>query len=112
MWLLFDDDCGVCTSFAKFVHRLIGLPIMPMTNPMILKEGIANLGEEMYWKSFHIVDSVGWTSEKEAIIRLAYYFPMGSLLTKIASINPISLVLMGVLRRMQKQRKLECIIPG
>ena len=110
MYLLFDDDCGICTQFAGFFSRLLKIPHIPLHNPSSMKKGIPLIGEETYWKSFHIVNGNIWVSEKEAIIALSSNFPFGNILSRIVALPPIITLCMIILRKMQIKRKLSCAI--
>jgi len=110
-YLLFDDDCGICTKFSHFIKRLLGskVELIPMHIPQVEDLGMQHIPRS-YWNSFHIVENNHWTTESRAIVALAALFPFGSFLKQVASVKPIQELLMFILRRMQQQRKIECEI--
>lgn len=111
-YLLFDDDCGICTKFSKLLRRILpsSVAILPMHNPLVLSEGVEALGYEEYWTSFHMVVDQQWSTEAEAIIQLAGTLPLGSIWKLVASTPIILKPLLQLLRLMQKIRHTECAI--
>lgn len=110
-FLLFDDDCGICTVFARGFRTLLAgkTTVIPMHPPTVEEIGTSHIGED-YWKSFHIVKDKTWTTEGDAIVALASLLPMGTLWERIAKIPLIHGLLVYFLRQMQFQRKMECKI--
>ncbi len=108
--LLYDDDCGVCTIFAKGLNRLFSIHTMPMHQQSILKKGIKAIGEDEYWRSFHIVNGNKWTTEQDAIVELFKIVPLGSIPHRVIKLAPIMKYTMFVLKYLQNTRKLECEI--
>lgn len=105
---LYDDDCGICTKVSHFIGRLLNVKIMKMHESKLMKEGYLVIGEENYWKSFHIVKNNEWFTEESAIIALSSLFPLGGMITKIASTRPILFLLSKLLKNMQMQRDISC----
>ena len=110
-YLLFDDDCGICTKFSHWFKHLLGrrADLVPMHIPEVETMGMTRIPDS-YWTSFHVVIQGRWTTEGDAIIALAGLFPLGGLWSKLVSISPVHQFLMFVLRRMQATRKAECTI--
>lgn len=110
-YVLFDDDCGVCTFFSFWIKRILPhrLEIIPMHIPELENEGLYQVGDD-YWKSFHVVKNGKWTTEGEAILALSSLFPVGSFLKQVARFPPIYRFLNYFLKQMQYQRKMECKI--
>ena len=109
MILLYDDDCGICTKYSKIIGRLRPLmPILPMHNEKLIAIGIAKIGIDKYWKSFHMITKGTWTTESEAITELAKVFPAGKILGKITTVQPVKYLLLKFLNIMQRKRKSEC----
>jgi len=108
-YLLFDNDCGICTTASHFFKRLLGsrIDLIPMHIPQVEQEGKRHLGES-YWDSFHIVRGGQWTVEGSAILALAKLFPLGSLWSRVAAIGPVFYLLKKLLSTMQSRRKVEC----
>ena len=108
-YLLYDDDCGICTLFSHWFGRLLGerTTVLPMHLNQVHEEGMAQIPEE-YWNSFHIVQNGQWYTEGEAMIQLAGIFPMGKSLQWVARFPPIYRFLTYFLRQMQLRRKTEC----
>ncbi len=111
IYLLFDDDCNVCTSFAKTMKKLFWkkLKIVPMHLSSVKNEGIMMLGDD-YWKSFHIVDMGKWFSEIAAITNLLKIMPLGKIFGCISEFPPAKYLLLRLLRYFQASRRRECII--
>lgn len=105
---LYDDDCGICTKVSHFIGRLLNVKIMKMHESKLMKEGYLVIGEENYWKSFHIVKNNEWFTEEEALIALSSLFPLGGMITKIASTPPILFLLSKLLNNMQIRRDISC----
>ena len=101
----------MCNKAARIFRRTLGIPLKPMHDTDTMQAGIEKIGEEMYWKSFHIVDGDHWTSEEEAIKSLGGFFPMGKAVQLIIQVPPILKFLMFILRNMQQRRALQCSIP-
>ena len=108
-YLLYDDDCGVCTKASRIFAILLNhkLRIIPMHRPWIEDEGMKRIPQD-YWKSFHIIREGQWYTDGDAILQLAGLFPMGKVTMAIASIPPIFYVLTSFLKSMQRRRKVEC----
>ncbi|MCY3412600.1 MAG: DUF393 domain-containing protein [Candidatus Heimdallarchaeota archaeon] len=106
--LLFDMDCGVCTSFSRFLHRLISIPIRPMQDPDYLELGKLLVGEEEFWKSFHIYRDSKIYTEQAAIIALAEEFPLSAIAGRVVRVPVILKFLNQVLRIMQQRRQQSC----
>jgi len=109
-YLLYDDDCGICTKSAKFIGRLLHsrIKIIQMHIPEVMKLGLSKFDHEEYWTSFHIVKGDLWTSEKNAILELANHFPLNKFCRKIAELTPFMTFFMFLLKRAQEQRNAEC----
>lgn len=109
--LLYDDDCGICTTYSKIIARLRPkLPILPMHNSKLIEVGTKKLGIETYWQSFHMISNGNWTTESEAITELARVFPLGNVLAKVTNVPPVKYLLLKFLNMMQRRRKIECQI--
>ncbi len=110
--LLFDDDCGICTKFARVIARLLSdVEVIRMSDERMMQIGIDVLGKEMYWRSFHVVRGDLWTSEGEAITELVSLFPLGKIWRSVMGVTPITRLSVQLLRHFQRRRKLECRIP-
>ncbi len=110
IYLLYDDDCGICTKFAKFISRMISIPHIPMHEESAMKRGISLLGDEKYWASFHIVEGDTWTTESGSISALSRLLPFGSLIYRVVDLKPVMYLLMRVLKHMQEKRNQTCTI--
>ena len=106
--LLFDDDCGICTTYSHFISRLLGIRISAMHQSDLIKVGYSEIGEENYWKSFHVVINNKWYTEKGAIIALSSLFPLGRIVSKIVGLGPILFMFDKLLKNMQMRRSLSC----
>ncbi len=108
--LTFDDDCSLCTKFARFLKRLFSkkLIVVPMHNDKIMRWGTKSIGTEEYWVSFHMVVNDNWFSEAEAICQLASVLPLGRFFEFAAKSPPLKAILMHFLKYFQLKRKLEC----
>ena len=107
-YLLFDDDCGICTKFAKQISRFTKLRTVPMHNPTALSLGYERIGENEYWQSFHIIENGKWYTNSEAIINLSKHFPLGKLIHHVVKIPVVLWSLTKFLEQMKIRRKLEC----
>ncbi len=109
--ITYDDDCSVCTKFSKILSLLLRgrATIVPMHDSSIYREGMAKLGPEEYWRSFHVVSNGKWFSEEEAIVQLGGLLPFGKAIQKVVSVPPILAFLSKVLKFFQRKRNLECM---
>lgn len=110
-FLLFDDDCGICTKFSKTIGVILRkkLIVVPMHNKIIEDIGIRNIGQS-YWQSFHIVKNKVWSTQNNAITALAGLFPFGNYVQQVTLFPPIKYLLEQLLVFFQKTRKKECSI--
>lgn len=108
--LLYDEDCGVCTKFAKIFARYFSILIVSLNDESIMERGINAIGKTKYWTSFHMLRGDHWSTEDEAIIELFRNLPFGSITHKAIQIPVLMKFSMFVLKFMQNTRKLECNI--
>jgi predicted DCC family thiol-disulfide oxidoreductase YuxK len=110
VYLLYDDDCGICTKFAKTINRIFhkSFSLIPMHNQRIIHYSNNIMNENEYWQSFHIIENLKWYTQDDAIQKLAENIPPGKILGLITQIKLVKLLLSNILIVMQKVRKSEC----
>lgn len=85
------------------------MKFLPMHHPHVMKRGVAAIGDDEYWRSFHIVKDDVWMTEKVAIAGLADHFPLGRLIGTFVRTPPVMSVLFALLRVFQRTRTAECM---
>jgi hypothetical protein len=81
-----------------------------MNDQKIMNSGLKAIGEDDYWRSFHVVVGNRWTTEKNAVIELFKILPFGSITNKVIQIPFLMKFTMFVLKYMQNTRNTECKI--
>ncbi|MDA4111700.1 MAG: DCC1-like thiol-disulfide oxidoreductase family protein [Thaumarchaeota archaeon] len=86
-YLLYDSDCGPCTSFKKIVKRLdLRGQIVPVSlqDPEAIELARPSMSKQRMAASFHLIELSNETrqvfSAGDGAIRLTKYFPLGFLI--------------------------------
>ncbi|MHA2502209.1 MAG: DCC1-like thiol-disulfide oxidoreductase family protein [Candidatus Kariarchaeaceae archaeon] len=110
-FVLYDDDCGICTKFSRILGKLLhrNTKILAMHTPYVEEEGMLAIPED-YWKSFHVIKGGNWYTEGQAIIQLSTLFPLGRYLSQAVQVPFVYSVLTNLLILMQRKRQSECKI--
>ena len=109
-FLLYDNDCGICTKFAKLIQTVLGpkIKIQSMNNKEVLRAGEQIMSKELYWESFHVATNKKWLSGVDAIPHLASLFPLGSLWKKIITGKQVEKLFVQLFEYLRRKRNNNC----